>query len=145
MENKKVAKVAINTFVLKDNKILLGKRKGAVGAGTYCLPGGHLEYGELATEGAIRELKEETGLIAKIMEFVNISNTMLSALDGSHYIHINFLVKEFEGEVSLIEPENFECWEWFNLDDLPTNLFEPHKYLIKEGLIKGKVFFDFKG
>ncbi|MCF7865745.1 MAG: NUDIX domain-containing protein [Candidatus Pacebacteria bacterium] len=144
MENKKIIKVAVNTFVLKDNKILLGKRKGTVGAGTYCVPGGHLEYAELANEGAIRELKEETGLVAKTMDFVNIANTILSAVDGSHYIHINFLVKAFDGEVKLMEPERCEGWDWFDMDDLPSNLFAPHKYLIEEGLIKGKEFFDFR-
>lgn len=89
-------------------------------------------------------MREETGLISKKIEFSNISNTVLSALDGSHYVHINFLVKEFEGDVKLMEPERCEGWDWFDLDNLPSNLFAPHKCLIEEGLIKGEMFFDFK-
>ncbi len=45
MENKR-PKVGLGVLIFKDGKVLLGKRKGAHGEGTWCPPGGHLEFGE---------------------------------------------------------------------------------------------------
>lgn len=45
MEQQK-PKVGIGVMILKDEKVLLGKRKGSHGEGEYSFPGGHLEYME---------------------------------------------------------------------------------------------------
>jgi hypothetical protein len=57
MENVDTNKVS-KVIITKDNKILLLQKKN----GKYELPGGHIEVGESAIEGAKREVKEETGL-----------------------------------------------------------------------------------
>lgn len=57
MENVDTNKVS-KVIITKDNKILLLQKKN----GKYELPGGHIEVGESAIEGATREVKEETGL-----------------------------------------------------------------------------------
>ena len=76
----KQIKIAVNIFVVRDGLILLGKRKGAIGDGTWCLPGGHLEYMESLTEAAKRELKEETGLEADLT-WENLINDPRKDLD----------------------------------------------------------------
>jgi 8-oxo-dGTP diphosphatase len=43
MDNN-LPKVGIGVVVVKEGKILLGKRKGSHGNGEYAGPGGHLEY-----------------------------------------------------------------------------------------------------
>ena len=52
--------LGVNTFLIKDNKILLGKRLNVAGHGQWGLPGGHLEENEDLIEAAKRELLEET-------------------------------------------------------------------------------------
>jgi 8-oxo-dGTP diphosphatase len=58
-------KVGCEIFLIKDDAILLGKRKNCYGEGTWGLPGGHLEQGE-----SIRELLEEFGIEVEIGEYV---------------------------------------------------------------------------
>ncbi len=55
-------KVGIGVMILKDGKVLLGKRKGSHGAGQYAFPGGHLEYMESFEDCARRETREECGI-----------------------------------------------------------------------------------
>lgn len=56
MSEDKRPKVGLSVIIRRKSKVLLGKRKNSHGAGTWCFPGGHLEYKE-----SLRELKEETG------------------------------------------------------------------------------------
>ena len=111
--------VAVLIFVVRDGRILLGKRGEGYGKGTWGLPGGHLEFGESLEDAARRELKEETGLRAKSLTFKNIVNRKSG---DSHYIHIGFLA-EADGEPELCEPEACSEWGWFPLDTLPQPMF----------------------
>lgn len=55
-------KVGVGVLIVKGSSVLLGKRKGSAGAGTWATPGGHLEFGESWAQCAVREVHEETGL-----------------------------------------------------------------------------------
>ena len=55
-------KAGVGIMVLKDGKVLLGKRKGSHGEGEYAFPGGHLEYMESFEDCAKREVREECGV-----------------------------------------------------------------------------------
>jgi bifunctional NMN adenylyltransferase/nudix hydrolase len=52
----------VDACVLKSGHILLVRRKGKLGKGLLALPGGFLNQNENTTDGAIRELREETGI-----------------------------------------------------------------------------------
>ena len=119
-------KVAVNVFVIRGNKILLGKRKNTVGAGDWGLPGGHLEFMEHLTEGAKRELEEETGLKANKLTFLHLINDP-NVEDNYHYLRVGFFTDDFEGEPKLMEPDKCYGWEWFDLDNLPKNIFVAHQ------------------
>jgi hypothetical protein len=63
MEKKKdkAIKVGVGVLIFNDKKQLLpGLRKSAHGNGTWCPPGGHLEYGESFEAAGVRETREET-------------------------------------------------------------------------------------
>ena len=127
-----IIQIGCNGLIFKDNKLLLGKRKNHYGEGTWGLPGGHLEYGESLEEAIKRELKEEVGILAKNLIFVSITEG--EKID-SHYLQANFEVIEFEGEITLGEPEYCEALEFFSLNNLPE-IFPPHKNIIEAYLKK---------
>lgn len=125
-------KVGIGILVISNEKILLGKRKKALGQGTWAVPGGHLEVGETVEACTKRELFEETNLIAEEI----IQGPWMESLTPEHYIDILTMVTKFRGELINREPEKKESWEWFSLDQLPHPLFETlEKIKVENSLI----------
>jgi len=56
-------------FIIENGKILLIEKKRGLGAGKVNGPGGRIEVGETAEQGAIRETQEEVGLTPTGMEW----------------------------------------------------------------------------
>ena len=123
------------------NQVLLGLRLSAYGQGTWSFPGGHLEFGETMAEAAIREAREETGLDTHNLELVSIADEMGALDQEKHYVNVGFLAHTVNGEPKLMEPEKFDRWEWFDLDNLPQPLFEGTALMI-ERYKAGKIYMD---
>jgi len=130
MENNR-PKVGVGVAVIKDNKVLLGKRKNAHGEGTWSFPGGHLEYKESWEECAFRETLEETGLAIKNIRFGTVLNDIFHE-EQKHYITIIMLSDYDSGKLELMEPDKCEKWEWYTWDKLPDALFVSIENLLKE-------------
>ncbi len=118
--------------LVKDGKILLGLRKSPHGNGTWSFPGGHLEMGEEPKDAAIRELKEETGIVINELIFSGLTNDVFP--DGKHYITIFFIAKT-KDEPQVAEPDKNVDWTWFDPGEFPTPLFLPVENLMKNNFI----------
>lgn len=134
-------RVAVNVFVIRNNKLLLGKRKGR-SDGYWGLPGGHLEWQETLMHGAQRELEEETGIRTDDLRFLHIVADSTPE-DNAHYIHINFVAEKTIGEPELKEPDKCYEWRWFDIQQLPPSeeIFIGHRRCIPAFLEK-RVFTD---
>jgi 8-oxo-dGTP diphosphatase len=127
--------VGVGAIIIKDNKILLCKRKGAHGENEWGTCGGHLEYGESIEGCAKREAREELGIEIDNLKFLCLSN--ITKYD-KHYVDIEFLADIKNGSPKI--KENFiEEILWFPLDQLPSPLFEPVRLAI-ESFNTGRVF-----
>lgn len=115
-------KVGVGVLVVNDGKLLLGERIHAHGSGTWCPPGGHLEFGETPIDCARRELWEEAGLHAVDLHEGPWTNDIF-AKEKKHYITIFITVMAFEGHPTIKEPNKCAQWSWFPLDKLPKPLF----------------------
>ncbi len=132
--------VGTTAFVIKGGEILLGKRKNVFGAGSWGLPGGHLELNESMQKAVARELYEETGLRCKSFEFLNIVN---DPQGKKHYLQICFLAKNVKGVPTVKEVDKCEEWKYFSLNKLPKNVLPSHKKQIQT-FLKKKNFTDSK-
>lgn len=118
--------------------VLMGKRKGAHGAGTMSFPGGHLEWLEQFHDCAKRELREEVGWKAGRNYTLIDSNPSAVTDDvhfpeGKHYITLFFKALHLEGRAKNIEPEKCGGWRWYEWEKLPKmNLFLPVQNLLKQ-------------
>jgi 8-oxo-dGTP diphosphatase len=138
--------VGVAVFVLHPKKypgcVLLGKRIGSDGSGTYALPGGHVAFGESLAETAVRETKEETGLNVSDVQCAGstpsspllIAYSVIPTLTGCRHPNLglcnaiesdagyHYLVPimvchvdaeaDDEGEPINLEPEKNEGWRW---------------------------------
>ncbi|HEX9504318.1 MAG TPA: NUDIX domain-containing protein [Patescibacteria group bacterium] len=143
MENQTI-KVGVNVILEKDNKVLLGKRKNITGDGYWGFPSGHLEFNETLADGAKRELLEETGLVVDELNYSGVINQPRQDTK-QHYIQFVFVSKKFHGELENKEPDKCEKWEWFDIKNLPENIFFAHKhfldiYLNKQLLIDPQIY-----
>ncbi|MGM5483590.1 MAG: nucleotide triphosphate diphosphatase NUDT15 [Nanobdellota archaeon] len=143
-EKKKKVGVGFGVIILKDNKILLGKRhedpeKASSllnGAGTWTMPGGKLKFGESFEEGAKRETMEETGIKLNNVDVICINNDVV---ENAHFITIGLFSDKFEGEPKVMEPDEITEWKWFSLDNLPEPIFFPSKKVLEN--YKNKKFY----
>ncbi len=126
-------------MILRDNQVLLGLRKGSHGEGEYAFPGGHLEYKESFKNCALREIAEECGVKVKNLRFQCLSN--VDKYQPHHYVLIGFAADWESGEPQVLEPDRCEGWQWFDLNNLPGNLFEMSKLII-DSYQTGKNYFD---
>lgn len=127
-------------MILRDGKVLTGRRKGSHGAGEYAWPGGHLEYMESIEDCVRREVREETGMEVENIRFLRLMN--LKTYSPKHYIDIAMVADWKSGEPRVMEPEKIEGWEWRSIDDMPEPLFAPLPSYF-EALKTGRNFWDF--
>jgi len=130
MKEKKKVGVGFGIMILKDSKLLLGKRHDDPekassllnGAGTWTMPGGKLEFGETFEEGAKREVLEETSIK---LNRVNVICVNQDIIETAHFITIGLFSDVFSGEPRVMEPDEITEWRWFSLDNLPSPLYFP--------------------
>lgn len=132
MEN--IIKVGVGLYILNDKRqLLLGLRKSVHGQGTWCPPGGAMEFGESNAAAATREAKEETGLEIEeaAVKLAGVTNDFFRETN-KHYITLHLVTSYHKGEIKVMEPDKFVEWRWFDFDKLPENLFLPAANFLKD-------------
>lgn len=88
--------------MVKDEKILLVKRKKAPHKDLWAIPGGSVELGETLQEAVEREVREETGLEIKAKKPVHAFDLIDREKDGSirfHYVIVDLSADYIGGEL----------------------------------------------
>jgi 8-oxo-dGTP diphosphatase len=122
--------VTADGIVLKGNKILLIKRGKEPFKGAYALPGGFLEYGERTEHCATREVREETGIDAEIVDLVGVYSDPERDPRG-HFVTTVYHLKAVGGRLKA--GDDAQAAEWVPLNSLPGFAFD-HGSIVKEFL-----------
>ncbi len=114
--------VTLNAIVIKDNKVLLGKRgtlrgKPILEAGKWALLGGFLDRDENLEQAVKREVKEESGWIIDNLQLMRINDNPDRPHEDRQNVDVIFIAEAIEQ----IQTSNEEVkkLKWFELDNLP--------------------------
>ncbi len=124
---KAIFKSAVHMIIVRDNKILLQKRKGSkLWPGYYALPAGHIDDGENQYDALIREAHEELGINIDPENIINsyvVLRRNYFKIDGKQlepYIDYYFEINEYIGVPKIIEEDKCDELLWADINNLPS-------------------------
>ncbi|MCL1826280.1 MAG: bifunctional nicotinamide-nucleotide adenylyltransferase/Nudix hydroxylase [Betaproteobacteria bacterium] len=135
--------ITLDAVVTAVGHVLLVRRKNPPGKGLWAIPGGFLEGRERLLQGAIRELKEETGLAVEGAELAATcrSVAVFDHPDRSQRGRVITHAHWFDLPLSALPPvtgaDDAAEARWFPIAELPgmeTELFEDH-FVILDGVL----------
>lgn len=122
-------RLGVGIIIARGDEILLVRRQGAHGSGTWSTPGGHLDFGETPEQCAVREAWEETGVEIGGVRFRALTNDWF-ALERKHYITIWMEAEYRGGEATVKATREMSSVGWFQWSRLPAPLFLPLSNLL---------------
>ena len=137
-EFPEVPLVGVCAIIIEDSRVLLVKRAHPPLQAQWSIPGGVLEIGELVREAAIREAREETGLIVEPEHLLGVYDRILRNVEKRvqyHYVLVDFLCRRVAGD--LAAASDAAEVRWFAREELPAlNLAEDTQDVIQKGFSK---------
>ncbi len=120
---------AAGVLLVEAGRVLLVKRRWEPRAGDWCLPAGFMEAGETPEQTAVRELQEETGIIAQLTGLFGV----YAGFDDPRVRAVLILYTGITtGGESHAGDDAIEL-DWFALDALPDDLaFASHRQALAE-------------
>lgn len=115
-------KVAAMAVVIREDQVLLVKRRNEPDAGLWGFPGGHVDLGETALMAAVRELREETGVTGSALRYLTNVDVIVRDEDGS--VRFHFLLAAVLCEYLAGEPkadDDVSEAAWVSINDVLTH------------------------
>jgi 8-oxo-dGTP diphosphatase len=137
-EFPEVPLVGVGAIIIEENRVVLVKRAHPPLQAQWSIPGGVLEVGELVREAAVREAREETGLVVEPGELLGVYDRVLRDSEQRvqyHYVLIDFLCRRVGGE--LFAASDAAEVRWYTKEELPAlNLAADTQDVIQKGFQK---------
>lgn len=105
--------------VIRNNQVLLAKRRKNPDSGLWGFPGGHVELGETALAAAARELQEETGILAEPVDYLTNIDVVIRNPDGSVAVHYLLAAVLCDYVSGIAQPaDDVSDAQWFDCTDI---------------------------
>jgi 8-oxo-dGTP diphosphatase len=133
--------VAVHLFIIRDQQVLLLRRfNTGYEDGNYSVVAGHVEAGETVTQAAIREAREEIGIVID-PPYLKIVHVM-HRKSNDERIDFFVVIEQWTGEITNHEPQKCDEVAWFPLHQLPVNTI-PYVKNALENYSHGKLYSEF--
>ena len=120
---------AAGVLLVEAGRVLLVKRRWEPRAGDWCLPAGFMEAGERPEQTAVRELQEETGVIAQLTGLFGV----YAGFDDPRVRAVLILYTGIATRGQARAGDDASELAWFPLDALPDELaFASHRQALAE-------------
>ena len=109
----------VGVVCFKDDQVLLVKRAKPPITWEWSIPGGGQELGETTRDAALRELKEETGVDARLIGLIDVIDTVRKDEEGRiqfHYTLVDFAAEWLAGEP--VDDDDVSDARWAPLADI---------------------------
>jgi 8-oxo-dGTP diphosphatase len=106
----------VQGLLVRDGRVLIGRRKIEPRRGYWDLPGGFLEEGEEPIAGLRREFLEETGLEVEPVEWVG---AFIDPYEGNFVLGLTWIVR---GDGEPVADDDVEELAWISPDELPVEM-----------------------
>jgi 8-oxo-dGTP diphosphatase len=120
--------MGVGAVIIEAGRVLLVRRGHEPMKGHWSLPGGLLELGESLSEGVIREVREETGLIVEPLQLIELLDRIhrVGERVRYHYVIADYLCRVTGGVLQAASDADAVRWasreEWKKQDALPGAL-----------------------
>jgi 8-oxo-dGTP diphosphatase len=118
-EYPEVPLIGVGALIVDDGRVALVRRGQPPLLGEWSIPGGVLEVGETLAAAAVREAREETGLIVEAGELLGIFERLVPDETGRiryHYVLMDFLCRRVDG--TLVAASDAADVRWFKPEEL---------------------------
>jgi len=119
--------VGVAAIVIKDKKILLGKRNSSY-KDKWCIPCGYVEWDEDVYDAVEREFHEETGLNIKSKSVFNVMSNFHNP--NQHTVGIWFLADVKYGDLQA--GDDLDLVKYFNYKDIPSLAFPTDNIILEQ-------------
>lgn len=122
MPKRRNISIGVGVLVIREGRFLYTRRRkgSSWGAGALAMPGGHIEEFEPVVGCAVREVREETGLIVEPrgLGHTHVFHAEEWFRQGRHHWTVYVAADIVGGRLENPEPDKHEDWRWGTVDEL---------------------------
>ena len=107
--------IGVSVCVVQAGRVLLTQRGRPPFEGMWSLPGGHVHWGERLRDAALRELKEETGINARLGEVIGWNEVIRP---DKHIVIAVFAARLESGEA--VAADDAKAVRWADHNEIET-------------------------
>lgn len=112
-------KLAALAVLPHDGQLLLVRRRNEPDAGLWGFPGGHVELGERGVDAAMRELREETTILAEPLDYLTNIDVIVKGNGGgiAHHFLLAAVLCRFRSGTAQAQDDVSQAG-WFDFDQV---------------------------
>ncbi|MEM1197798.1 MAG: NUDIX hydrolase [Pseudomonadota bacterium] len=131
-------KLGVSVACWRGDEVLLAQRGKEPSKGLWSFPGGHVELGERLAEAALRELREETSIVAELEGLATTLDVIRQDESGevtTHYVIVVFKARWVSGEA--VAGDDAAAVQWRRADDLGDLAMTPRTADLVRAMTQG--------